>query len=53
MAPEPRTEATMSDPATPGIKIFTGNAHVALVQEIADYLELPLGERTSETFAEG
>lgn len=43
----------MSDPANEGIKIFSGNAHIALASEIAEYLELPLGERTSETFADG
>lgn len=35
------------------IKIFTGNSHPELAQQIADILELPLGEAKVSTFSDG
>ena len=36
-----------------GIKIFTGNAHKDLAQEIADYLDMPIGDATVTEFSDG
>jgi len=36
-----------------GIKIFGGNAHKVLAQQVCDYLDLPLGKSTSTRFADG
>ena len=35
------------------IKIFSGNAHTALAQEICDVLSLPLGRASVKTFSDG
>ncbi len=36
-----------------GIKLFTGNANRKLAEEIADYLDVPVGEATISTFSDG
>jgi ribose-phosphate pyrophosphokinase len=36
-----------------GIKLFTGNAHKGLAQEIASYLDIPVGDATVEKFSDG
>lgn len=36
-----------------GIKFFTGNAHKDLAQEIAVYLEIPVGDATVTEFSDG
>ena len=36
-----------------GIKLFTGNAHRDLAQEIADYLDIPVGDATVTKFSDG
>ncbi|NRA03100.1 MAG: ribose-phosphate pyrophosphokinase [Myxococcales bacterium] len=38
---------------TPNLRIFTGNAHPRLAQEIADYLDLELGRAEVKTFSDG
>lgn len=38
---------------TGNIKIFTGNAHPALAEEICDHLGLDLGKATTERFSDG
>ncbi len=35
------------------LKVFTGSGNPALAQEVADYLDLPLGEMTLSRFADG
>ncbi len=35
------------------LKIFTGNAHKELAQEISTYLNIPLGKATVKSFADG
>jgi len=35
------------------LKIFTGNSNPALAREICDYLEVPLGEASVESFPDG
>lgn len=35
------------------LKIFTGNAHPALAQEIADYIGVPLGKSKVDKFSDG
>ena len=35
------------------LKVFTGNANPALAQEIADYLDIPLGNAKVARFADG
>ncbi len=35
------------------IKIFSGNAHTKLAQEICDYLSMPLGRASVRTFSDG
>ena len=36
-----------------GIKFFTGNAHKDLAQEIAGYLDIPVGDATVTEFSDG
>lgn len=36
-----------------GLKLFTGNAHRKLAEEVADYLGIPLGDATVTTFSDG
>lgn len=36
-----------------GIKLFTGNAHKELAQEVAGYLGIPVGDATATTFSDG
>jgi ribose-phosphate pyrophosphokinase len=36
-----------------GIKLFTGNSHKGLANEIASYLEIPVGDATVEKFSDG
>ena len=36
-----------------GIKLFTGNAHKGLAKEIADDLEIPVGDATVSKFSDG
>lgn len=36
-----------------GIKFFTGNAHRELAKEIADYLQIPVGDATVTKFSDG
>jgi len=36
-----------------GIKFFTGNAHNGLAQEIAGYLDIPVGDATVTEFSDG
>lgn len=36
-----------------GIKLFTGNAHKGLAKEIADNLDIPLGDATVSKFSDG
>lgn len=36
-----------------GIKLFTGNAHKSLAQEIASYLSIPVGEAAVNEFSDG
>ena len=36
-----------------GIKLFTGNAHKGLAKEIADYLDIPVGDATVSKFSDG
>jgi ribose-phosphate pyrophosphokinase len=36
-----------------GIKFFTGNAHRVLAQEIADYLDIPVGDAAVTKFSDG
>ncbi len=36
-----------------GMKLFTGNAHKKLAQEVVDYLGIPLGDATVTTFSDG
>jgi ribose-phosphate pyrophosphokinase len=36
-----------------GIKLFTGNSHKGLANEIASYLEIPIGDATVEKFSDG
>lgn len=36
-----------------GIKLFTGNAHKELAQEVAGYLGIPVGDATTTTFSDG
>ncbi len=36
-----------------GIKFFTGNAHRVLAQEIADYLDIPVGDAVVTKFSDG
>ncbi len=36
-----------------GIKLFTGNAHRELAQEVAAYLGIPVGDATATTFSDG
>jgi len=36
-----------------GIKFFTGNAHKDLAKEIAQYLNMPLGDATVAKFSDG
>ncbi|MBM4145392.1 MAG: ribose-phosphate pyrophosphokinase [Nitrospira sp.] len=36
-----------------GIKLFTGNAHKGLAKEIADDLDIPLGDATVSKFSDG
>jgi ribose-phosphate pyrophosphokinase len=36
-----------------GIKFFTGNAHRFLAQEIADYLDIPVGDAAVTKFSDG
>jgi len=36
-----------------GMKLFTGNAHRDLAQEVADYLGIPGGDATVTTFSDG
>ncbi|MEW6054806.1 MAG: ribose-phosphate pyrophosphokinase [Nitrospirota bacterium] len=36
-----------------GIKFFTGNAHRELAREIADYLQIPVGDATVTKFSDG
>jgi len=36
-----------------GIKLFTGNAHKELAQEVATCLGIPLGDATATTFSDG
>jgi ribose-phosphate pyrophosphokinase len=36
-----------------GIKLFTGNAHKGLAQEIAGYLDIPVGDATVTEFSDG
>ena len=38
---------------TPELKIFTGNANLALADEISRYLEAPLAKATVSTFSDG
>lgn len=35
------------------LKIFTGNSNLPLAQEISNYLKIPLGKATVETFSDG
>lgn len=35
------------------LKIFTGNSNLPLAQEISNYLKVPLGKATVETFSDG
>ncbi|MDI6889506.1 MAG: ribose-phosphate pyrophosphokinase [Thermodesulfovibrionales bacterium] len=35
-----------------GMKLFTGNAHRELVQDVADYLDIPVGDATVTTFSD-
>lgn len=35
------------------LKIFTGNSNLPLAQEISQYLKIPLGKATVETFSDG
>lgn len=43
----------MTSTVDESIRIFTGNAHPELAQQIADYLGLPLGKRHVGKFADG
>ena len=36
-----------------GMKLFTGNAHKKLAQEVVDYLGIPVGDATVTTFSDG
>jgi len=36
-----------------GLKVFTGSANLALAQDVADYLDIPVGEMTLTHFADG
>ena len=36
-----------------GMKLFTGNAHRELAQDVADYLDIPVGDATVATFSDG
>ena len=36
-----------------GMKLFTGNAHRELAKDVADYLQMPLGDATVTTFSDG
>ncbi len=36
-----------------GMKLFTGNAHKKLAQEVVDYLGIPLGDAMVTTFSDG
>jgi ribose-phosphate pyrophosphokinase len=36
-----------------GVKLFTGNAHKSLAQEIADYLNMPVGDAIVTEFSDG
>jgi ribose-phosphate pyrophosphokinase len=36
-----------------GMQLFTGNAHRGLAQEIAQYLNIPVGDATVEKFSDG
>lgn len=36
-----------------GIKLFSGNANMALAKEMADYLDISLGKATVSTFSDG
>ncbi len=36
-----------------GIKLFTGNAHTDLAKEIADYLDMPVGDAAVTEFSDG
>jgi len=38
---------------TPELKIFSGSAHLALAQEIADFVGVPLGDATVSSFPDG
>ena len=35
------------------LKIFSGNANIALAKGICDYLKIPLGDVTVSTFSDG
>jgi len=36
-----------------GMKLFTGNAHRELAKDVADYLQMPVGDATVTTFSDG
>jgi ribose-phosphate pyrophosphokinase len=36
-----------------GMKLFTGNAHRELAQDVADYLQMPVGDATVTIFSDG
>ena len=39
--------------STPELKIFSGSAHLSLAQEIADSVQVPLGDATVSSFPDG
>lgn len=49
----PLSEVFVVTSSDNGIKLFTGTSHPELAQEVADYLDLPLGDCTVSQFADG